>query len=256
MAPGSADCVEHAAARREPSVPTGCASRAYGGEDARRIDQPLATLRAARTGETAHDARPPRGNCCYTPPVPLLNAADRLSFRPNRVLVAGTSGSGKSTLAARLAELFGTEHVEIDGLFHGPGWVPREEFVADVERFSSQPVWVTEWQYHTVRPLLAERADLLVWLDYRRHVVMRRVVARTLRRRVRNEELCNGNREQSLWRVFVDRDHIVRWAWRTHAATPRRVAELLEQRPELVVVRLRSPKECEAWVAGLVRQSD
>lgn len=183
--------------------------------------------------------------------MPLLEVTDRLMRPPRRVLVAGTSGSGKSTFAARLAAVFGLEHVEIDGLFHGPGWVPRPEFVADVERFTSRTGWVTEWQYHTVRPLLAERADLLVWLDYPRHVVMRRVVARTVRRRIRNEELWNGNRERGLWRVLVDRDHIVRWAWRTHEATPKRVAELLELRPELSVVRLRSPAEAEAWLAGL-----
>lgn len=188
---------------------------------------------------------------CYTPAVPLLTTTARLAERPRRVLVAGTSGSGKSTLAGKLAALWELEHFEIDGLFHGPGWVPREEFAADVERFTARPGWVTEWQYHAVRPLLALRADLLVWLDYPRHVVVRRVVARTVRRRMFRQELWNGNREPGLWRVFVDRDHIIRWAWRTHAATPARVAELLEQRPELPVVRLRSPAECEAWLAAL-----
>ncbi len=229
MAPGGGDCVEHGAAQQEPTAPAGCA-------------------RGSRRTWCAVGR-----NGCYTPPVPLLNAADRLPIRPNRVLVAGTSGAGKSTLAARLAGVLGLEYVEIDGLFHGPGWVPREEFMQDVERFAARLAWVTEWQYHTARPLLAERADLLVWLDYPRHVVMRRVVARTVRRRVANEELWNGNREQGLWRIFVDREHIIRWAWRTHSATPQRVAELVKRRPELAVVRLRSPAECEEWVARLAR---
>ncbi len=81
--------------------------------------------------------------------------------------------------------------------------------------------------------------------------VVRRVVARTVRRRVTDEELWDGNREQALWRFLVDRDHIVRWAWRTRSKTPRSVAEAFELRPELVPVRLRSPRECEAWVAAL-----
>ncbi len=55
--------------------------------------------------------------------------------------------------------------MEIDALFHGPGWTPRETFAAEVDAFSAEPNWITEWQYSTVRDLFAERADLLVWLD-------------------------------------------------------------------------------------------
>lgn len=50
-------------------------------------------------------------------------------------------------------------HVEIDGLFHGPNWVPRVTFAHEVKAFSAQPRWVTEWLYSAVRALLAERAD-------------------------------------------------------------------------------------------------
>lgn len=164
--------------------------------------------------------------------------------------MAGTSGSGKTTVAARIAEILGTRHIEIDALFHGPGWTPREEFLADVERFSSEPSWVTEWQYSPVRPLLAERAVLVVWLDLPRARVMKQVVGRTVRRRLRREELWNGNLEGPFWEFFTDREHIVRWAWRTHALSTRRVLTLAVERPALPIVRLRSWAEVEAWTAG------
>jgi adenylate kinase family enzyme len=70
---------------------------------------------------------------------------------PARVLVAGTSGVGKTTVARRTAEILNAPHVEIDGLFHGPGWTKRSEFRADVERLSDTPRWVTEWQYRDMR---------------------------------------------------------------------------------------------------------
>mgnify|MGYP001074898225 FL=1 len=181
--------------------------------------------------------------------MPLLGSDDQLPLRPERVLVAGTSGAGKTTLARRLAAAFELVHTETDALFHGPAWQPRSEFVADVERLVAQPRWVTEWQYHQVRPLLVANADLMVWLDYPRDLVMRRVISRTLWRRLLREELWNGNRERGLWRIFVDRDHIIRWAWRTHSSTATRVARVLEERPELTVVRLRSAAEAEDWLA-------
>ncbi len=87
----------------------------------------------------------------------LFGARDALPGRPHRVLVAGTSGVGKTSLAARLGEAFELPHVEIDALCHGPGWTPRDSFAAEVEAFSAQPEWVTEWQYGAVRALLAGR---------------------------------------------------------------------------------------------------
>lgn len=192
----------------------------------------------------------PADRCSYGGGVPLLTAADALPLRPQRILVAGTSGSGKTTLAARIGEQLGVRHVEIDALFHGPGWTPREEFLAEVDAFSATPSWVTEWQYSAVRAQLAERADLLVWLDLSRATVMRRVVQRTLRRRLRRQELWNGNIEPPLWTVFSHPDHIVRWAWSTHHKSGQRIADLRDQRPDLIIVRLRDRQDVQTWVNG------
>jgi hypothetical protein len=40
-----------------------------------------------------------------------------------------------------------------------------------------------------------------------------------LRRRLQRELLWHDNVEPALWTVVTERDHIVRWAWRTHAAS-------------------------------------
>ena len=65
----------------------------------------------------------------------------------------------------------------------------RDSFVADVERYTSGPQWVIELQYREVRPLLLERADTLLWLDYPTSVQMTRLMRRTLRRRLLRQEL-------------------------------------------------------------------
>lgn len=185
----------------------------------------------------------------------MLSADDPLPHRPRRVLVAGTSGAGKTTLSRRVGEILGIEHVEIDALFHGPGWTRRDGFVADVEAFSSAAEWVTEWQYSAVRELLATRADLLVWLDLPRARVMRQVVARTVRRRLRREVLWNGNVEPPLRTFLTSPDHIVRWAWTTHLKSAVRVARLRARRPELTIVRLTGPREVRRWLDGPLQQA-
>jgi adenylate kinase family enzyme len=182
----------------------------------------------------------------------MLRWCDPVRPEVARILVAGTSGAGKTVLARQLAAALDIPHVEIDALHHGPQWQPRPEFLAEVEAFSAGPDWVTEWQYDAVRELLADRADLLVWLDLPRAVVMRRVIQRTLRRAWRREALWHGNREPGLHTVLVDRDQIIRWSWRTHPITCDRVIAAARARPQLPVVRLRSSREADAWLAGPV----
>lgn len=190
----------------------------------------------------------------------LLSAVDPLPYRPSRVLVAGVSGSGKTTLAARIGAEVGVPHLEIDALFHGPGWQPRPEFMPDVERFVAEDAWVTEWQYDSARPLLLARADLMVWLDLPTAVTLTQVVRRTVRRRFRRVELWNGNVEGPLRGVLRDPEHIVRWAWTTRhsfdgldrrVTAERRAAGL----PDLPVVRLRSHRESRRWLHGPLARS-
>jgi len=182
--------------------------------------------------------------------VPLLEASDPLPGRPRRVLVAGTAGSGKTTLGRRIAAVLQIPHVEIDALYHGPGWVPRSTFAADVAALAAEPAWVTEWQYSQVRALLASAADLMIWLDLSRGRVMWRVTRRTVQRRLRRDVLWNGNIEGPLRTLFSDPDHIVRWAWRTHSHTATRMRALAAERPELPIVRLSTPRAVRGWVDG------
>ena len=154
--------------------------------------------------------------------MPLLDAVAPLPARPRRILVAGTSGAGRTTVA---------------------------------RRFSAGSCWVTEWQYSQVRAILAQRADLLVWLDLPRTVVMRQVIQRTVRRRLSRQVLWNGNREPPLWTILTDQEHILRWAWDTHHKTATRVAALLEEHPDLMVVRLTSRSDVERWLAGPLQRT-
>lgn len=142
-------------------------------------------------------------------------------------------------------------YTELDSLYHGPNWVPRPTFVEDVDAFTSAEDWVIEWQYQAVRPLIASRADVLVWLDLPSVVSLSRVIRRTVRRRVSREELWNGNQEGPLWEFFTSRDHLIRWALRTQWTLRRTVPEAAAANPALRVVRLRSRRAVEEWVASL-----
>ena len=73
-----------------------------------------------------------------------------------RVSVVGNSGSGKTTLGRQLAAALGVPHVELDAIFHQPGWMelPSDEFRQRVEdQMGTDAGWVIDGNYSAVLDL-------------------------------------------------------------------------------------------------------
>lgn len=165
--------------------------------------------------------------------------------------MVGTTGSGKTTFASALARRLGVPHGEQDAWNHLSGWqeAPLEGFRAQVAAFTAQPRWVMDGNYGKARDIGWARADLVVWLDYPGPVVFWRVLKRTLRRVVTRQELWNGNRER--WSKVLAPDAPLRWFFRTHWRRRRESPALFAAYPHLRVVRLRTPREAQAWLLGV-----
>jgi adenylate kinase family enzyme len=179
---------------------------------------------------------------------------------PRRIRVVGISGSGKTTLALEIARRTGLPHLELDAVFWGASWElrPLDEARGIIDEFTaSHPEgWVIDGNWSSrlggrLDPGSPGGADLVVWLDYPRSLVMARLVRRTLRRGVLREELWHGNRERpSTWFARDPQKNILRWAWVQHAVVRERMEA---QRQEWPVVRIARPRELDAWLAGLGR---
>jgi adenylate kinase family enzyme len=171
-------------------------------------------------------------------------------------VVVGTSGAGKTTLARHIAASLGLPHIELDAINWQPGWrdLTRHDpalFVSRVGEAIRAEGWVADGNYGPVRDLVWQRATHLVWLDYDRPVIMRRVIRRTFARLVLRTELWSGNRERL--RNLVRPSHPIRWAWSTWRQRRQEIEERLLQ-PEyasLTVLRLRHPNEAADVVGRL-----
>ncbi len=140
-----------------------------------------------------------------------------------RICVVGNSGSGKTHFARRLSEGLGLPHVELDAFNHRAGWTeaPPDEFRADVlsildEHLATAGGWILDGNYRSRLAGLVH-PDTYVWLDYPRHVVVPRILRRTLGRLLRRQELWNGNRER--WSSLIKREpaeKIVLWSLTQH----------------------------------------
>jgi adenylate kinase family enzyme len=139
-----------------------------------------------------------------------------------RISVVGSSGSGKTTVARALASRLAAPHLELDSVFHQPGWkqLDRETYQQRVRSFTAGPRWVIDGNYVSlgVADVVWARADTIVWLDLPRWLVMAQLVPRTLRRVLAGTELWNGNRER--WQNMLNRrpeENVMLWAWTRHA---------------------------------------
>jgi adenylate kinase family enzyme len=164
-----------------------------------------------------------------------------------RVSVIGTSGSGKSTLGRELAGILGVPYLELDSIFHQPGWspLPQPAFREAARAAAAGDGWVIDGNYSSVQQVVWERADTVVWLDLSKPTVMRRLVWRTFRRVATRKQLWNGNRER--WRNFFSLDpeqSVIAWAWVRHPEYRARygAASRDPASPHLTFIRLRTPR--------------
>ncbi|MFT4050684.1 MAG: toxin [Microbacterium sp.] len=185
--------------------------------------------------------------------------SEEFAASPRRIRIVGASGSGKSHLATRVSDRTGLPRLDLDAVFWDAGWTHRDlgEALGIVREFLAEHPdgWVADGNWNTrlgglMSPGTPGGADVVVWIDHPRRVVMRRVIVRTLRRGILREELWHGNRERiSSWLRWDPRENIVRWAWTSYPSVRERLsARIAAGEP---IVRLRGQREVDAWLAGL-----
>ena len=165
-----------------------------------------------------------------------------------RVLVLGCAGAGKSTLARRIAEARGLPLIQLDRAFWRSGWIPTpdEDWRTLLHKISAGPRWVMDGNYSGSLSIRLPRADTVIWLDYPRHVCLRRVLARTARNAGR---VRDGLPEGCPERLNVE---FLRWIWNFNAKhRPRLIAAFEEFGAHAAVHRLKSDRDAERLLAEL-----
>lgn len=175
-----------------------------------------------------------------------------------RISIVGTSGSGKSTLGARLGQILGVPFIELDAINWQPGWTDlnthrKDEFNARVADKIAADGWIMDGNYGAVREAILARATDVIWLDYERPVIMRRVIARSFKRAWDQTELWAGTGNTETFARWLDKEHPIRWAWDTWAMRRARYEALFAEPrfAHLNLHRLKAPREADALVARI-----
>jgi len=166
-------------------------------------------------------------------------------------LVHGVTGSGKTTLAERISRTTSLPWYSVDDLMWEPGWVevPLDDQRRKISAICAQDAWILDTAYGHWLDLPLSKVELIVALDYPRSVSLLRLVRRTVSRCCGRRTICNGNTESL--RNVLSRDSIIRWHFRSFHKKRRRMQGWMSEEGGPRVLRLASPGQTEAWLAGL-----
>lgn len=169
-----------------------------------------------------------------------------------RINVIGTSGSGKSTFSKQLAQKLDCPYIELDALFWKPNWTEStdDEFFQKVNEVVSTDRWILDGNYSRTQEYLWKRAQTIIFLDLPFHLVLWRIIVRSLLRGFKQEELWAGNKE-SISRHLFTRNSMIWWVIK-HFHKNRKRYSVVSEKSEysgIQFVRLRSRKEVKQFLS-------
>lgn len=158
---------------------------------------------------------------------------------PGRILIVGGPGAGKSTFAIRLGQALSLPVFHMDALGWTPkGPLPPDQLLSKLEELAARPEWVIEGVLALRHPVLAGRADLVLFLDLRR----RQRVWNWLKRRVRYMGRARPGHAIDFREPWGLRRFRRVWTW--HRGPRNHLLRLIGSLPEGVrVIRLHSFQE-------------
>jgi adenylate kinase family enzyme len=172
-----------------------------------------------------------------------------------KIALFGPPAAGKSTLARWLSAELGHPHTDLDDLLFTPdGPLPLPEFRRQAGEITQQDAWVVEGNFSKLADVVWHRADVLVWLDFPLHLIMYRIVRRSLYQLTGREDSSQAKR--LTWsKAFFSRRSLLRTAIRKYRNNRPRYARQVSETADrgVEVVRLRSPREVHHWKRELMK---
>ena len=176
-------------------------------------------------------------------------ATDISQLNFSRVAVIGCPGSGKTTFAKALSRILRREVVHLDKVLWNPNWqmLEYDERVKIHNQIIGGDSWIIDGMWKSHLPERIERATLVIFLDYKRHVSLTRAIGRRLKfAGKQRDDIAEGCLEK------LD-GYFLKYIWTFRKNVRPLVLELLATHPQTQVVTLKTPKQTTNFEMQLTR---
>lgn len=116
----------------------------------------------------------------------------------NRISIIGGPGTGKTTLSNELSKIYDIPAIHIDGIHHLENWQIRDKNERDnmILEIVEREKWIIDGTYKDTLKTRLEKSDLVIWLDYPTHMLLKGVIKRWIKGGGKEKAEIPGCKEQ------------------------------------------------------------
>lgn len=168
--------------------------------------------------------------------------------------IIGTTGSGKSTFARQLAQKQQLQYIELDNLLWLDDWQEStNEALLNKLKIAVETAetgWVLDGLYTRTIPMMMEKVDTVIWLDYSFHINLYRLTKRTFGRVVSRKKLWEDSNNRESLKMMLSKESIFVWLFKSYPKNRKKYLALM-QNPDyqhIRFIRLTTPKQTELFL--------
>lgn len=168
--------------------------------------------------------------------------------------IIGTTGSGKSTFAQKIAKERQIHYIELDDLLWLDDWKesPNDALFLKLKIAMENAAtgWIIDGLYTRTIPMIMEKVDTVIWLDYPFHINLYRLSKRTFGRVISRKKLWeNSNNRESL-KLMLSKESIFIWLIKSYPKNRKKYFDLMQNPAyqHIQFIRLTSPKQAAEFL--------